>query len=150
MNLTKSDQLPQMPLGQLTRASLIIRFTVIAIVIGGIAVLFAYAGGWLTPHALTPASMINTFQKVFGLHPGFRRNHAKGVCVSGYFESNGQGELVSRASAFVRGRYPVVGRLSMPGTDPRENDSNGAIRSFALRIALPRGEDWRLAMNSVP
>ena len=90
MNPTKSDQLPQMPLGQLTRASLIKRFTVIAIVIGGIAVLFAYAGGWLTPNALTPASMINTFQKVNGLHPGFRRNHAKGVCVSGYFESNGR------------------------------------------------------------
>ena len=66
MNPTKSDQLPQMPLGQLTRASLIIRFTVIAIVIAGIAGLFAYAGGWLTPHALTPASMINTFEKVNG------------------------------------------------------------------------------------
>jgi hypothetical protein len=68
MNPTKSDQLPQMPLGQLTRASLIIRFTVVAIVIAGLAVLFAYAGDWLTPHALTPASMINTFQKVNGLH----------------------------------------------------------------------------------
>jgi hypothetical protein len=68
MNPTRSDQLPQMPLGQLTRASLIIRFTVVAIVIAGLAVLFAYAGGWLTPHALMPASMINTFQKVNGLH----------------------------------------------------------------------------------
>src|SRR5271165_5059386 len=68
MNPTKSDQLPQMPLGQLTRASLTIRFTVVAIVIAGLAVLFAYPGGWLTPHALTPASMINTFQKVNGLH----------------------------------------------------------------------------------
>jgi pullulanase/glycogen debranching enzyme len=44
----------------------------VAIVIAGLAVLFAYAGGWLTPHALTPASMINTFQKVNGLSvPGY-------------------------------------------------------------------------------
>ena len=42
------------------------RFTVIGVVIAGIAGLFAYAGGWLTPHALTPASMINTFEKVNG------------------------------------------------------------------------------------
>ena len=64
MNSSESDQLPQMPLGELTRASLIMRFTVIGVVIAGIAGLFAYAGGWLTPHALTPASMINTFEKV--------------------------------------------------------------------------------------
>src|ERR1700745_297702 len=118
MNPTKSDQLPQMPLGQLTRASLLIRFTVIAILIAGIAVLFAYAGGWLTPFALTPASMINTFEKVNGRHPGFRRNHSKGVCVSGYFESNGRGVALSKAAVFLSGRTPIIGRFSLAGGQP--------------------------------
>jgi catalase len=80
---------------------------------------------------------------------GFRRNHAKGICVSGYFDSNGAGEPLSHASVFARGRYPVIGRLSMPGGDPGQNDNEGMVRSFALRIALPRGAEWRLAMNSV-
>jgi cytochrome b561 len=44
MNSSESDQLPQMPLGELTRASRIMRFTVIGVVIAGIAGLFAYAG----------------------------------------------------------------------------------------------------------
>src|ERR1700756_4780983 len=132
MNLTKSDQLPQMPLGQLTRASLIRRFTVIAIVIGGIAVLFVYAGGWLTPNALTPASMINTFQKVNGLHPGFRRNHAKGVCVSGYFESNGRAVALSKASVFPLGRVPIIGRFSLAGGQPFVADATHAIRGMAV------------------
>ena len=48
-------------------------------------------GGWLTPHELTPARFIDGFEEVNGVHPGFRRNHAKGLGVSGFFESNGDG-----------------------------------------------------------
>jgi hypothetical protein len=43
-----------------SRASSIGRFVAIGVVVAGIARSFAHAGGWLTPHALTPASMINT------------------------------------------------------------------------------------------
>src|SRR6202011_2336371 len=92
MNSSESDQSSQTGLTELTRASLIMRFTAIGVVIAGIAGLFAYMGGWLTPHALTPASMINRFEQLNGRHPGFRRNHAKGVCVSGHFESSGRSE----------------------------------------------------------
>ena len=59
---------------------------------GAVAVLagaFAYVGGWLTPQRLTPARMVDALQANGGMYPGYRRNHAKGVCVSGYFESNG-------------------------------------------------------------
>jgi catalase len=97
----------QMPPSELTRASLITRFTAIGGVIAGIASLFAYAGGWLTPHRLTPAEMINRFEQVNGPHPRFRRNHAKGVCVSGYFESNGRGVALSEAAVFLPGRVPL-------------------------------------------
>ena len=92
----------QTPIAELPRASLILRFAAIGVVIAGIAGLFGYAGGWFTPHALSPASIINTFEQVNGLHPGFRRNHAKGVCISGYFESNGRGVALSKAAVFTR------------------------------------------------
>src|SRR5215469_9485821 len=150
MNPSKSDQLPQMPLGQLTSVSLIIRFTAIAIVIAGIAVLFAYAGGWLTPHALTPASMIYTFQKVNGLHPGFRRNHTKGVCVSGFFLSNGQGVSLSKASVFQPGRIPIIGRFSLSGGRPYAADAATTVRGFAIRFQPAHGEEWRTAMINLP
>ena len=150
MNQSKSDQLPQMPGGQLTGTSLVIRFTVIAIVIAGIAGLFAYAGGWLTPHALTPASMINTFQKVNGLHPGFRRNHAKGVCVSGYFENNGRAVALSKASVFSPGRVPIIGRFSLAGGQPYATDAPHMIRGMAILFKLSDGEEWRTAMTDIP
>src|SRR5580765_8095524 len=98
------------------------RLTAIGMMLAGIAGLFAYAGGWLTPRALSPASIINTFEQVNALHPGFRRNHAKGVCVTGFFESNGHGLALSKASVFLPGRVPIIGRFALAGGQPYASD----------------------------
>jgi catalase len=154
MNSSESDQLPQMPLGELMRASLIMRFTVIGVVIAELLVCLHMPGGWLTPHALTPASMINTFvntfEKVNGLHPSFRRNHAKGVCISGYFESNGRGVALSKASVFLPGRVPIIGRFSLAGGQPYIADAPHTIRGMAILFKLSDGEEWRIAMTNIP
>lgn len=114
-----------------------------------LAALFAWCAGWLAP-GLTPQRIVDAFEATSTPHPGFRRNHAKGICVAGHFDSNGAGAQLSRASVFERGRYAIVGRLSIPGSNPQADDRDGMVRSFALRIALPHGEQWRLAMNSAP
>src|SRR5437879_13695115 len=77
MNSIGSNRPSQMLSAPLRRAGLIMRLTAIGAVLAGIAGLFAYAGGWLTPQTLSPTSMINTFEQVNARHPGFRRNHAK-------------------------------------------------------------------------
>src|SRR5258706_4847651 len=115
MNSSESNHFAQTPSAQLRGLGLIMRLTAIAVALAGIAGLFLYAGGWLTPRTLSPASMINTFEQVNARHPGFRRNHAKGVCVTGYFESNGHGVALSRAFVFLPGRVPVIGRLALAG-----------------------------------
>ena len=33
----------------------------------------------------TPQQIMTGLQDVYGKHPGFRKNHAKGVCATGYF-----------------------------------------------------------------
>jgi len=90
----------------------------IGALIATIAGLFLYAGGWFTPQRLSPGSMVNTFEHLNGVHPGFRRNHAKGVCVTGFFESNGNGEAISKASVFRPGRVPVVDDLPSRAESP--------------------------------
>jgi catalase len=123
-----------------------------SIVLGAPAVLtalFVWCGGWLSSRP-TAQRIVDGFEATTTARPGFRRNHAKGTCITGHFDSNGAGVALSHASAFARGTYPVVGRLSIPGADPDQQDNEGMVRSLALRIVLPHREEWRLAMNSTP
>ncbi len=128
----------------------LLRLTAVGAIVLGVGAGFAYIGGWLTPHRLTPTRFIDTFERVNGSHPGFRRNHAKGVCVGGYFESNGRGAPLSRAVVFRAGRVPVVGRFALAGGMPHAVDALQTVRSMALRFSLPNGEEWRTAMNNIP
>jgi catalase len=111
----------------------------------------AYANKWVgVGNALTPQTFIERFRAVFGLHPGFRRNHAKGVSVVGYFASNGRGRDLSKAAVFTPGRTPIIGRFSLSGGHPGMADSPGAARSLALAFALPDATQWRTAMLNTP
>jgi catalase len=129
---------------------LILRLAAIGLVIAGIVGLFAYASGWLTPHDLTPARFVNRFDQVNGLHLGFRRNHAKGLCFSGWFDSNGQGVALSKAVIFRPGRVPVIGRFSLSGGRPYAADAATTVRGMAILFKLPDGEEWRTAMINLP
>jgi catalase len=126
------------------------RLAAIGVIIAGVAGLFFYAGGWLNPHALTPAMMVDAFEQANGPHPGFRRNHAKGVCVSGYFESNGNGVALSKAAVFPPGRVPILGRFALAGGQPYQADAPHTVRSMAILFKLPNGEEWRSGMNNIP
>jgi catalase len=134
----------------LSGKDLLVRLAAIGVGLAGIVGLFAYAGGWLSPHTLSPASMIDTFEKVNGQHPGFRRNHAKGVCVSGYFDSNGRGVELSKAAVFPAGRVQVIGRFALAGGLPYVADAPHTVRSLAILFKLPDGEEWRTAMIDIP
>ncbi|MGB3463138.1 catalase family peroxidase [Rhodanobacter lindaniclasticus] len=126
-------------------------WTLIAAAVAVPAIAFAYVGGWLAPHRLTPAKVIDQFQHNAGTFAGYRRNHAKGVCVTGHFDSNGQAQAYSIAQVFAPGqRTPVVGRFAIPGSNPYAPDSSVPIRSMALRFALANGQQWRTGMNSMP
>jgi catalase len=147
---SESNRVSRTLASQLSSTASITRLTAIGFVLVAIAALFAYAGGWLTPHALTPAALINTFEQVNGVHPGFRRNHAKGICVTGYFESSGDGHELSRASVFLPGRVPIVGRFALSGGQPYVSDAPQTVRSLAILFKLPDGEEWRTAMINLP
>jgi catalase len=109
-----------------------------------------YAGGWVAGERLTPRAFMDAFKRVNGSHPGFRRNHAKGVVVAGYFDSNGAGRDVSKAVVFRRGRTPVVGRFSLTGGNPNAADMIDTPRGLGLAFGYPGGQQWRTAMLNLP
>jgi catalase len=115
-----------------------------------VAVCFVYVAGWISPGRLSQARFIDRFEALNGVHPGFRRNHAKGVCVAGSFESNGQGARLSKAVVFKPGRVPVVGRFSLSGGHPDMPDGPKDVRALGLSFLPLDGEEWRTAMINIP
>jgi catalase len=114
---------------------------------------FAFVGGWLSSR-LTQARMVDGLEEANGMWPGFRRNHAKGVCIAGRFDSNGQGVRLSKPAVFRPGQVPVIGRLSLSGGQPYTADGPaavpGTVRSMALAFRPTDGEEWRVAMLDIP
>jgi len=131
-------------------AAQLIRVGAIGTMMLSVAGAFAYAGGWLSPVRLTQDRMMAAFQDAYGTHVGFRRNHAKGVCVTGWFDSSGQATALSKAAVFRPGRVAVVGRFALAGGMPFQTDAPATVRSMALRFLLPGGEEWRTGMNNIP
>ena len=133
--------------GQGSNAGVLVRLGAIGAVMLSVAGAFAYVGGWLSPARLTQDRLMAAFQDANGAHAGFRRNHAKGVCVTGWFESSGQAAELSKAAVFRPGRVP---RFALAGGMPFQTDAPATVRSMALRFLLPGGEEWRTGMNNIP
>jgi catalase len=136
---------------QLSRRSVVLGIGVVgaflAIDIGAVA----YANKWIGPNSgLTRQAFLDAFRSVYGPHPGFRRNHAKGVAVTGHFDSNGNGAELSRAAIFRPGPTPVTGRFSLSGGNPNVADAPGVARGLGLTFAFPDGTQWRTALLNLP
>jgi catalase len=134
----------------LTPGNMFVRLASIGVLLLGVVGAFLYLAGWFSPQKLTPARFVDEFERVGGIHSGFRRNHAKGVCVRGFFDSNGLGSRLSKAVIFQSGRVPVIGRFSLGGGDPHVPDELSAVRGLGLQFSLPDGEQWRTAMIGLP
>jgi catalase len=134
----------------LSSSAVLSRFALIGGVVFAAALAFAYAGGWLTPGRLTPARMVTALSGRGGNPLGHRRNHSKGVCFTGVLNANGAVSRFSVAPMFAAGRYAVVGRFAIAVGDPNALDLTGRVKSMAIRIVAPDGQEWRSGMNNSP
>jgi catalase len=134
----------------LSPAATLVRLGAIGVLLACIAAAFAYVGGWFSPGRLTPDRVLAAIQEDGHMHPGFRRNHAKGVCAAGWFDSNGQAAALSKAAVFQTGHFPVIARFSLAGSLPFQPDTPEQVRALALRVMPPSGEEWRAAMINLP
>ena len=69
----------QYRLPSLTDRGALVGLAMIGAAVASVAGCFAYVAGWFSPHRLTQARLIDTFEQVNGIYSGFRRNHAKGT-----------------------------------------------------------------------
>ncbi|WNC92751.1 catalase family peroxidase [Paraburkholderia sp. FT54] len=133
-----------------SNASTLRSLVLIAVVVAALVAAFAFTAGWLSPGRVTPAKIVNGLAPPGGAALGFRRNHAKGICFTGSFESNGAATALSKAPMFAPGSYPVTGRFNLATADPKAPDATVQVRGLSLRIVAPDGSEWRTAMIDAP
>lgn len=82
--------------------------------------------------------LIQTFDTLFGLHPGFRPAHAKGIMLTGKFTPSPDAASLSRAPHLNRSSTPVTVRFSNSTGIPviPDNDPNADPRGIAIRFNL--------------
>jgi catalase len=95
--------------------------------------------------------IVDALNKVYGAHPGFRANHAKGIVVEGHFTASPGAAQLSRAVLFSGKTYPVTVRFSDSGGLPDVADvSPGANpHGMAIKFHLPAGVDTDMVINSL-
>jgi catalase len=82
--------------------------------------------------------LLQQFDTIFGLNPGFRPAHAKGIMLTGTFTPSSDAAALTKAPHVVRESTPVTVRFSDSTGIPLvpDNDPNANPRGFAIRFNL--------------
>ena len=90
----------------------------------------------------TAEQIVNVMNKLWGVHPGFRANHAKGVVVEGTFTPAPEAAKLSRAAIFKGGAIPVTVRFSDSTGLPAIPDGTPGANPHGMAIIFhgPGGE----------
>lgn len=82
--------------------------------------------------------LLEQFDAIFGLHPGYRPAHAKGVLLTGRFTPSAEAAALTRAPHITRDAMPVTVRFSNSTGLPAlpDNVPNANPRGLAIRFHL--------------
>jgi catalase len=110
----------------------------------------AFADGTAAKNEVTVEQVQAALEGAYGVHPGRRRNHAKGTCALGSFVGLPAAAAYSRSSLFSGRKLPVVARFSLGGGDPSGSDTEKGPRGMALEFRLPDGGLQHMTMIDTP
>src|SRR5208282_4197770 len=87
----------------------------------------------------------------FGVHPGFRANHAKGLVVEASFKASPEAATLSRAALFSGSTIPLTARFSDATGVPNIPDGspNASPHGIAMKFHLQDGSDTDIVINSL-
>ena len=115
-----------------------------------LALAFLWAGGSFSADRISQNRLMGELHNAGSYGHGFRRAHAKGVCVSGWFDASGKAVHLSQAAVLHEQHVPVIGRFALGVGQPYAPDSGATVRSMALRFMPLDAPEWRTGMNDPP
>ncbi|MFZ5620760.1 MAG: catalase family peroxidase [Pseudomonadota bacterium] len=117
--------------------------------LAGILILAA-SNGLAEPAPVTPDQVVTAIEGTFGVTPGQRRNHTKGLCAVGEFKATAEAAGYSRSALFSGNSIPVIARFSLAGGNPNAPDTARSPRGMALQFKLPDGALQHMTMLNTP
>src|SRR5437870_812618 len=99
---------------------------------------------------VTAEEVVAALEAAYGVHPGQRRNHAKGTCALGTFVGMSAAAAYSRSALFSGSPVPVVARFSLAGGNPEASDAERSPRGMALEFRLLNGDLQHITMINTP
>jgi catalase len=101
-------------------------------------------------YASLASEIVDIFYKIYGTHPGFRVNHAKGIVAEGCFVATPAAAALSRAAIFDGSPIPFTVRFSNDGGFPAIPDgAPGNIKGMAVKFHLPGGAEVDIVMLAI-
>jgi catalase len=94
--------------------------------------------------------LVDAFNAVFGVHPGLRANHPKGVVLEGTFTPSSSAPSLTKAAHLQKRKapIPVTVRFSAGSGLPTVPDTNDMPRGMAVKFSLPDGTKTDLVVLS--
>jgi len=94
------------------------------------------------PQLPLPFRLVDQFNTMFGVHPGFRANHAKGSVFEGTFTPTAAAKGLSKAAHLQGAAVPIIVRFSNGGGLPDMPDTHPSYRTrgMAVKFQLPDGK----------
>ena len=95
-------------------------------------------------------NLLKQFDTIFGLNPGFRPAHAKGILLGGSFTPAASAKDLTRAAHIARPSTPVIVRFSNSTGIPLipDSDPNASPRGLAIRFQLAPHEHTDIVSHS--
>jgi catalase len=95
--------------------------------------------------------IVDALNKVYGVHPGFRANHAKGVVVEGSFKASPEAAKLSRSPLFSGRTVAVTVRFSDSGglPDVPDGSAHANPHGMAMKFHLPGGANTDMVIVSL-
>ncbi|WP_042196589.1 catalase [Paenibacillus camerounensis] len=96
------------------------------------------------------AEAVDAIEDLSGVHPGYRRAHARGICCRAFFRPNGLAAAFTSAPHLQQQETAAVVRFSGSSTDPALADLLSPAKGMAVQFCLPGGGTASLVGATLP
>jgi catalase len=116
-----------------------------------ITLALALPGAALAQQTPVEVQAVDALNKLYGVHPGFRANHAKGIVVAGSFKASPGAAALSKAVMFDGSTIPITLRFSDAGGIPNIPDASPLANphGMAIKFHLPDGSETDMVLVSL-